>query len=157
MMIDLLATNKRIINIDESWVSETEYSRRMWCPNKVPCTATEQSIGTRLALIAALDTEGRVYFALTHANTDSDVILTFLRRLAIMLSIETPDWRETSIVLLDGAKYHTSKETRENLKKLKIPITYSAPYCYSTAPIEHLFGGFKQGEFQSNTAPRGKK
>ena len=65
-------------------------------------------MGTRLALIAALDTEGRIYFAVTHANTDSDVILSFMRRLDIMLSIETPDWKENSIVLLDGAKYHTS-------------------------------------------------
>ena len=157
MMIKLLATNKRIINIDESWISETEYSRRMWCPNKVPCTSTEQTIGTRLALIAALDTDGRVYFALTHANTDSDVILTFMRRLDNLLSMETPDWRENSIILLDGAKYHTSKETRENLKKLNIPLTYSAPYCYSSAPIERLFGGFKHGEFYSKSAPRGKR
>jgi len=108
-------------------------------------------------LIAALDTDGRVYFALTHANTDSDVILTFMRRLDILLSLESPDWKENSIVLLDGAKYHTSKETRENLKKLNIPLTYSAPYCYSSAPIERLFGGFKYGEFYKNTAPRGKK
>ena len=144
-MIGLLETNKRIINIDESWISETEYSRRMWCPNKAPCTVTERSVGTRLALIAALDTEGRVYFALTHANTDSDVILSFMRRLEIMLSIETPDWKENSVVLLDGAKYHTSEQTREVLKKLGIPTIYSAPYSYSTAPIEHLFGGFKHG------------
>ena len=144
-MIHLLDNNKRIINIDESWVSETEYSRRMWCPNKVPCTVTEQSVGTRLALITALDTEGRVYFAVTHANTDSDVILSFMRRLDTMLSIETPDWKENSIVLLDGAKYHTSEQTRETLKKLQIPTIYSAPYSYSSAPIERLFGGFKHG------------
>ena len=107
-MIDLLDRNKRIINIDESWISETEYSRRMWCPNKTPCTVTEYSVNARLALIAALDTEGRIYFAVTHANTDSDVILSFLRRLDIMLSVEIPEWKENSIVLLDGAKYHTS-------------------------------------------------
>ena len=59
-----------------------------------------------------------MYFALTHANTDSNVILTFLRRLEIMLSFEAPDWRENSFVLLDGARYHTSEETRETLKKL---------------------------------------
>ena len=107
-MINLLDKNKRIINIDESWISETEYSRRMWCPDKAPCTVTEKSVGTRLALITALDTEGRIYFAVTHANTGSDVILSFLRRLDIMLSIESLDWKENSIVLLDGAKYHTS-------------------------------------------------
>ena len=31
-MIELLTQGKRIICVDESWVSETEYSRRMWCP-----------------------------------------------------------------------------------------------------------------------------
>lgn len=108
-MIKLLESNKRIINIDESWVSETEYSRRMWCPNKAPCTVAERSVGTRLALITALDTEGRVYFAVTHANTDSDVILSFMRRLDITLNTETPGWKENSVVLLDGAKYHTSE------------------------------------------------
>ena len=86
-----------------------------------------------------------MFFALTHANTDSNVILTFLRHLEIMLSFEAPDWRENSFVLLDGARYHTSEETRETLKKLEIPTIYSAPYSYSTAPIERLFGGFKTG------------
>lgn len=156
-MIKLLSENKRIINVDESWIAEIDYSRRMWCPSKTPCTVTEKSIGIRHALITALDTDGQVYFSLTHANTDSDVMLSFLRRLDIVLSSETPDWKEKSFVLLDGAKYHTSDKTRDTLKKLQIPTIYSAPYSYSTAPIELLFGGFKIGQFQSSSDPRGKK
>ena len=129
-MIKLLSENKRIINVDESWIAEIDYSRRMWCPSKTPCTVTEKSIGIRHALITALDTDGQVYFSLTHANTDSDVMLSFLRRLDIVLSSETPDWKEKSFVLLDGAKYHTSDKTRDTLKKLQIPTIYSAPYSY---------------------------
>lgn len=53
----------------------------MWCPTKAPATVTDKGITPRLALIAALDTEGQVYFSLTHAVTDSDVIATFLKRL----------------------------------------------------------------------------
>ena len=142
-MIQLLKENKRIINIDESWIAEIDYSRKMWCPSKAPCTVNEQSIGIRHSLIAALDTDGHVYFALTHANTDSDVMLSYLKRLDMILSNESPDWKENSIILLDGAKYHTSEKTRDTLKKLQIPTIYSAPYSYSTAPIERLFGGFK--------------
>lgn len=146
-MIQLLKENKRIINIDESWIAEIDYSRKMWCPSKAPCTVSEKSIGIRHSFIVALDTDGHVYYALTHANTDSDVMLSFIRRLEIVLNNESPDWKETSIILLDGAKYHTSEKTRDTLKKLEIPTIYSAPYSYSTAPIEHLFGGFKIGQF----------
>ena len=51
----------------------------MWCPTDAPCTVTDRAVSQRLGLIAALDTDGRVYFSLTHSNTDSDVILLFLR------------------------------------------------------------------------------
>ena len=117
-MIQLLKENKRIINIDESWIAEIDYSRKMWCPSKAPCTVSEKSIGIRHSFIVALDTEGNVYYALTHANTDSDVMLSFIRRLEIVLNNESPDWKENSIILLDGAKYHTSEKTRDTLKKL---------------------------------------
>ena len=70
-----------MINIDESWIAETEYSRRIWCPAKAPATITDKSINPRLALIAALDSDGHIYFALTHAITDSNVISSFLKRL----------------------------------------------------------------------------
>ena len=78
-MIELLSQGKRIINVDETWISETEYRRRMWCPTHAPCTITDRSVTPRLSVIAALDTDGRIYFALNHSNTDSDVMLLFLR------------------------------------------------------------------------------
>ena len=72
----------------------------------------------RLALIAALDTDGNVYFSLTHSNTDSDVMRLFILRLVNKLNLETPDWTSNSVLLLDNAKYHTSDETRTVLRKL---------------------------------------
>ena len=39
-MLPLLASGRRIINIDESWISETDYSRRMWFPSDAYCTIT---------------------------------------------------------------------------------------------------------------------
>ena len=116
-MIQLLKENKRIINIDESWIAEIDYSRKMWCPSKAPCTVSEKSIGIRHSFIVALDTDGHVYYALTHANTDSDFILSFIRRLTIVLNNESPDWKENSIILLDGAKYHTKPQKPESMYK----------------------------------------
>ena len=51
----------------------------MWCPTNAPCTITDHAINPRLAVIAALDTDGRVYISLNHSNSDSDVILLFLK------------------------------------------------------------------------------
>ena len=117
----------------------------MWCPTDAPCTITDRAVNPRLALIAALDTAGRVYFSVNHSNTDSDVLLLFLRLLVLRLNDDTPDWMSDSVILLDNAKYHTSKETREALLKLGIPVIFSGPYSYSSAPIELMFSGLKNG------------
>ena len=92
-MIGLLLASKRIINIDESWVNQTQYNRRMWAPSTSPATVTGKMIAPRLSLIAALDTDGRVYFSLLHANTDSDIMMLFMTHLFRQLDAETPDWK----------------------------------------------------------------
>ena len=142
-MFELLSLSKRIINVDESWVPETNYNRSMWCPINAPYTITDKFMSPRLALIATLDTDGNVYFSLTHSNTDNNVMLLFILGLVNKLNQETPDWISKSVLLLDNAKYHTSEETRAGLKKLQVPVIYSGPYSYSSAPIELLFAGLK--------------
>ena len=87
-------------------------------------------LNPRLSLIAALDTEGNVFFSLLHANTDSNMIRMFLSHLFDQLDAEIPNWRETSVVLLDGAKYHTSEECINFLKASKVEAMFSAPYSY---------------------------
>ena len=77
-MLELLGTNKRILNVDESWLSETSFQRKIWSPKDRPSTVTRQGVSPRLSLIAALDTQGRVWFSLSHANTDQRVLLAFL-------------------------------------------------------------------------------
>jgi len=69
-------------------------------------------------MIAAIDTDGRLYLSLTQFNTDGDVMLMFLSRLANVLSSEDKDWRDNTYLLLDNAAYHRAKEVREHLIKL---------------------------------------
>lgn len=69
-------------------------------------------------MIAALDTEGRVWFSLAHANTNSDVIALFLLHLTKKLDEENPGWQEDTVFLLDNATYHKSAETISVMNRL---------------------------------------
>jgi hypothetical protein len=64
-MLELLKEGTLILNIDESWVSETSYIRKLWLPANSPGTVPIKAISHRLSLITALDSEGRLYYSLT--------------------------------------------------------------------------------------------
>ena len=78
-------------------------------------------------------------------------------KLSRQLDKETPGWQENTTILLDNAKWHTNPLMRERLAKMELPISYSAPYCYSTAPIERVFGALKLGDLNPNRLSTGKK
>jgi hypothetical protein len=65
VLLNLLWEGKRIINIDESWVSDTNYSRKCWAKADIPNSVEEVAVSPRISVIAAVDTEGAVYVALT--------------------------------------------------------------------------------------------
>ena len=156
-MLDLLRNRKRILNIDETWINDTNYTRMMWCPPQTPATMTTRPISYRISMIAALDTEGCIYYSLTQANTDSDVMMIFLQYLVNQLDLDRPSWRDETILLLDGAKYHTGSQVREYMRKLDLQIIWSGPYSYSTAPIETVFATLKFGELNPDRKGTGKK
>ena len=156
-MLQLLEEGRRIVNVDESWLNETSFYRKLWHPKNQVCSVPTQPVSPRLSLIAAIDTEGRIWYSLTQANTDSDVMLLFFTNLLRILDQETPMWREDVVFLLDGARYHTSPETKEHLRLLGLKVIYTAPYSYASSPIEKLFGALKLGELNPNREPAGKK
>ena len=59
-------------------------------------------------MIIGLDTQGKIYFALTQANTDSDVMTLFLRKLMHQLDRERPGWELDTTFLLDNASWHVN-------------------------------------------------
>ena len=129
-VIDQLELGVRVINVDESWVNQTQYNRRSWKPSDGPTTVTLNKIKPRLSLIAALDTDGKVYFALLHANTDSDIMVLFLTHLFRQLDVEDPGWISRTLILLDGAKYHTSEQCTAYLRASGARVMYSGPYSF---------------------------
>ena len=148
---------KRIINIDETWLNETSYVRRVWTRKGGDGNYYLNAVLPRLSMIAALDTQGQVWFSLSHATTDGDMIKLFLNQLVRMLDEDSPGWEEDTVILWDNAPYHQSGDTMEVLLKLGLQVIFSGPYSYSAAPIETLFSHLKIGELNPNRASTGKR
>ena len=91
-MLSVLKQDKRVINVDETWLNESNFLRKTWVPNSATGSVPLHAITPSLSLIAALDTDGRVYFSLSHSNTDQDTFMLFLRHLVAKLDVDTPGW-----------------------------------------------------------------
>ena len=107
-------------------------------------------------MIAALDTNGRLYLSLTQVNTDANVMLMFLSRLASVLSAEDPNWRENTVLLLDNAPYHRAKEVKQHLLNLGVKTVLSGQYSYSAAVCESFFAYYKKTDQNPSRAKTGK-
>ena len=57
-MLPLYLEGRRIINVDESWLNQTKFIRRMWVPTDADGTYTDKQVAPRILLLAALDTDG---------------------------------------------------------------------------------------------------
>ena len=77
-MLDLLEQGFRIINVDESWINELAFARRKWHNSSESNSLPRKNVSPRLSLLAAIDTDGRVFMALTTSNTTSEVICLFV-------------------------------------------------------------------------------
>ena len=77
LILPQLMAGKRVINIDESWINETTFYRKVWTPRSQPSNVSFKMVTPRLALIAAIDTDGRTWYSLNQANTNSRLMLLF--------------------------------------------------------------------------------
>ena len=117
----------------------------------------DKQVQPRISLIAALDSSGKIWCSLTQANTDADVMTTFLRYLSRQLDLETPGWQENTTILVDNAAWHNNPVMMERMARMELPLIFSGPYSYSTAPIELVFSALKLGNLNPSRLPTGKK
>ena len=87
-MLPLLNGDKRIINIDETSVPFLDFRKSKWMPKGQKNTVTVKDLAAKVNMILAVDTHGKLYAALTQVNTDSEVMTSFLSRLATLLTTE---------------------------------------------------------------------
>ena len=99
----LLDSGRRIINVDETWLNETNFTRKTRCSPQATGSYRIKGISPSLSMIAALDTDDRVFFSLSHAATDQDTFMLFLQHLIVQLDKDSPGWQYNSIILMDNA------------------------------------------------------
>ena len=58
------------------------------------------------------------------------------------MGILAPGWQEISTILLDNAAWHTNPLMKARLARMRLPIIYSGPYCYTSAPVESVCQNF---------------
>ena len=69
-----------------------------WQHPDYQCSLQKKDLQPRISLILALDNYGQSYIALTQVNTDSDVMILFLRDLIKQLNEEDRRWRSKTFI-----------------------------------------------------------
>jgi len=77
-MLDLLTEDKHILNVDETWVGQTNFTRALWQQRISKLSEPENVVAPRISMIVALDNFGELYLELHQANTNSDSFCYFL-------------------------------------------------------------------------------
>jgi hypothetical protein len=65
VMLPILQSGKRVINIDESWLPHLDFRNHKWSARGQKNTLGLKDLTPKVNMIVALDTQGQVYAALT--------------------------------------------------------------------------------------------
>jgi len=156
-MLQLINEGKILINIDESWLNECDFRRMKWREYGTSNTLPGFPLTPRITVIVALDSLGNIYLTLTQANSNNSTMQIYFHHLCAKLDRERPQWREDSVILLDGAKYHTSTSTLTLLADLRVPVMFFGPHSYNLAVAELFFSFLKSTHLNPHMLPTGKK
>jgi hypothetical protein len=114
----------------------TDFRRCKWRPHRHTNSVAKLGVAPRVSLIVALDTRGRIYWALLQANSNSKVMRIFFHHLAKMLEAECADYKDRYILQIDNAPYHSSSATMRLFRSLGLPVIFTGPHSYDAAPCE---------------------
>ena len=135
----------------------SDFRKTKWFFHNETTSTSSMVMVPRISMIAAIDTDGEVYVTLTQSNSNSSIMEMYFRHLVKVLDRKSRYWRNHTVILLDGAPYHTSKVTKEILDELEIPTMYLGPHSYDAAPIELFFAWFKSADINPRKVSQGKK
>jgi len=81
-ILPLYKSGRHLINVDESWLSVTEFQARSWNFRGESNNRSDRVLGNKVNLIVAVSSRGFAWLSCTQVMTDEDVIAMFLSRLA---------------------------------------------------------------------------
>lgn len=94
-------------------------------------------------MIAGISNYGDVYYTINHGATNANTFLLFIIKLCEHMYTVDRQWRSTTIIMLDNAKYHKGKTITKDFEYMKVPVMYLGPYHFRMAPIEVYFSFIK--------------
>ena len=105
---------------------------------------------SEVSIIAAVSTQMPPCFTLNKGSNNSLTVKLFLTKLVQKLESADPDWRLTTILLLDNGKYHKSKKMKELYLKHHLPVMFLGPYHFEMASVEKFFSYIKSKNLNPN-------
>ena len=155
-MIKHFKNSKIILNIDETWLGMSDFRKMKWRVKGTTNSVNTLQINPRISMIVGIDTLGNLYCSLTQSNSNATVMRVFFIDLVRTLDKERPNWRNTTIVLIDNAPYHSAKASLKLFEQLKIPVMFLGPHSYDAAPCELFFAKFKSVDINPRHFATGK-
>jgi len=105
-MFTLTQKKTVFLNIDETWLDASDYTRHGWQQRSSSCSVPLLQVRPRISMITGLDSLGNIYLSLTQSNSNQKVMEVFFRQLVLKLNKDRIDWRDNTVIVLDNASYH---------------------------------------------------
>ena len=71
VMLGLLKSKRRFINIDETWLGMSDFRRMKWRAPETTNSVAAMALAPRVSMILAIDNFGEAYVSLTQSNSNS--------------------------------------------------------------------------------------
>ena len=123
----------------------------------MPNGVAAKEVRPRISLILASDSLGNLWVSLTQVNTTSKMFTLYIKELVRLLDRERPDWRKNTVMTVDGASYHKTKESFAMFNALNVPLSVLSPSSYNVAACELVFSALKRQQLNPARQPTGKR
>ena len=108
LLVGLLETKTRVINFDETALVSFGAKNYSWYPSGKYYNEHQQQVRRRMSILAAVDNFGEIFVGVTTKFVQSEVVSLTLALWSQLLNQEDPNWRKTTVIVMDNASYHVS-------------------------------------------------
>jgi hypothetical protein len=117
----------RVINFDESTIDHFNCVSKTWSKIGKPNRSSNKPVTPRVSMVAAVDNYGNKYVSLHQRNSNRFSTLLILSQLFRILDKEDSNWKQHTILLIDGARYHTRIEVKAFFKLNGVRFAITSP------------------------------
>jgi len=133
--------NYNIIYVDETGCYLENNNYRDWFNKKDSLIrGGESNLKNKINIIAAIGLKEIIYYKIVESSVDSKEFSEFMIELSKRLNEEQ---KRKSLIVLDNASYHKTKEVIKVYHENKLKIITNIPYQSEFNGIEFFFGFFK--------------